>query len=74
MLRCGHCGQAMHGGSYNSCYDYTCGSYKSRLGSCERYNVRREHLLLQLLLVLKDKLFKPAVIKQLRATMLKKLT
>ena len=33
MLRCGHCGQAMHGDTYNSCYHYTCGSYKSRPGS-----------------------------------------
>ena len=74
LLRCGHCGQSMHGDTYNNCYHYTCGSYKSRPGSCERYNVRQENVLPQLLLVLKDKLFKPAVIKQLRTTMLKKLT
>jgi len=74
LLRCGHCGQAMHGDTYNSCYHYTCSSYKNRPGSCERYNVRQQHVLPQLLVVLKDKLFRPAIIKQLRATMLKKLT
>ncbi|MFN6162876.1 MAG: recombinase family protein [Planctomycetota bacterium] len=74
LLRCGHCGQALHGDTYNSCYHYTCSSYKTRPGSCERYNVRQEHVLPQLLEVLKDKLFRPAIIKQLRATMLQKLT
>jgi site-specific DNA recombinase len=74
LLRCGHCGQALHGDTYNSCHHYTCSSYKNRPGSCERYNVRQEHVLPQLLEVLKDKLFRPAIIKQLRATMLQKLT
>lgn len=73
LVRCGHCGQSMHGDKYNNCHHYTCGGYKGRPGSCERYNVRQEHVLPQLLLVLKDKLFKPAVIKQLRATMRSKL-
>jgi site-specific DNA recombinase len=74
LIKCGHCGKAMHGDSYNGCSHYTCGGYKDRPGSCERYNVRQEHVLPQLLEVLKLKLFQPAIVKQLRATMLRKLT
>jgi site-specific DNA recombinase len=73
LLRCSHCGQGMHGDTYNGCHHYTCSSYKSRPGSCERYNVRQEHVLPQLLAVLKDKLFRPAVIKQVRAEMVRRL-
>jgi DNA invertase Pin-like site-specific DNA recombinase len=74
LLRCSHCGQGMHGDTYNGCHHYTCSSYKSRPGSCERYNVRQEHILPQLLAVLKDKLFKPATIKQVQAELIRKLS
>lgn len=73
LLKCSHCGQSMHGDTYNGCHHYTCSSYKNRPGSCERYNVRQEHVLPQLLAVLKDKLFKPSIIKQLRSEMMRKL-
>lgn len=74
LLRCSHCGQSMHGDTFNGVSSYTCGSYKSRPGTCERYNVRQEHVLPQLLSVLKEKLFRPAIIKKVRTEMLRRLT
>jgi hypothetical protein len=73
LVRCSHGGSGMHGDTYNGCTHYTCGTYKSRPGSCERYNVRQPEILEALLLELRTKLFKPDVIKQVRAEMVSKL-
>lgn len=73
LLRCSHCGSGMHADTYNGCTHYTCGTYKSRPGSCERYNVRQPEMLEALLLELRTKLFKPDVIKRVRAEMVSKL-
>ncbi len=73
LVRCAHCGSSMHGDGYNGHTHYTCGTYKSRPGNCERYNVRQDQLLPQLLGILRDRLFKPAIIKQLRAELVKRL-
>jgi site-specific DNA recombinase len=73
LVRCSHCGSGMHGDTYNGCTHYTCGTYKSRPGNCERYNVRQEELLPQLLDVLKQKLFNPEIIRRLRAELVRKL-
>jgi site-specific DNA recombinase len=73
LLRCGHCGQSMHGDAYNGCCHYTCGTYKSRPGNCERYYIRQEQVLPQLLGVLRDRLFRPSTLKRLKAELLRKL-
>ena len=73
LLRCSHCGSSMHGDTYNNCTHYTCGTYKSRPGSCERYNIRQPEMLQILLKELRTRLFKPDVIKRVRAEMVRKL-
>ncbi len=63
----------MHGDTYNNCTHYTCSTYKSRPGNCERYNVRQPEMLQKLLLELKNRLFRPDVIKRVRSEMVSKL-
>jgi site-specific DNA recombinase len=73
LLTCGCCGTKMHGDTYNQARNYTCGSYKSRPGTCERYAVREERVLPAVLEQLKDKLFKPATVKRVRAELERQL-
>jgi DNA invertase Pin-like site-specific DNA recombinase len=73
LLTCGCCGAKMHADSYNQSRNYTCGSYKTRPGTCERYAVREEQILPTILEQLRDKLFKPATIKRVRAELERQL-
>ena len=73
LLACGCCTSTMHGDSYNQTRNYTCGSYKTRPGTCERYAVREEQVLPTVLQQLKEKLFKPAILKRVRAELERQL-
>jgi DNA invertase Pin-like site-specific DNA recombinase len=73
LLVCGCCGSSMHGDSYNQTRNYTCGSYKTRPGTCQRYAVRESTVLPVVLEQLKAKLFNPATLKRVRAELERQL-
>ena len=73
LLVCGCCGASMHGDTYNQTRNYTCGNYKSRPGTCQRYAVRESTVLPVVLEQLKAKLLNPATLKRVRAELERQL-
>ncbi len=73
LLRCNHCGASMHGDSYNQCRNYTCATYKTRPGTCQRYAVKESQVLALLLDQLQGNLFSPATLKRVRTELVRQV-
>lgn len=57
LLRCGSCGYGMHADKSNGVPSYTCYSYHQKPGTCQRFNVRENEALREVLKVLRSQFF-----------------
>lgn len=73
LLKCSHCGNAMHGDNANRTHSYTCYTYHQRPGVCERHSIREEEVLRRILVELKERLFESGIVKRLRTELVSQL-
>ena len=74
LLRCDHCGSAMHGGTEGGRQYYTCSGYRMRGASfCQRYAVNQREITGIIVAKVQDVFLKPSNVARLRKAMMRQV-